>query len=150
MIAADHENTLLETADTILADIHHLDLPALGFCILGIHTEKFSSKKGCLITTCTGSDLYDNVLLIHWILRDQKDFQLLFNLCDVGLCFRKLFLKHFLHLFIVFHLKHLQAVFDGLLCILIFCILLYKGLQITLLLHQLAEMLLIIDNVRII
>ena len=87
MIAADHEYALLEAADTVLADIHHLNLPALGFGIFGIHTEKLSSKKGCLVTACAGSDLHDNVLLIHRILRDQKDLQLLLDLCDIGLCF---------------------------------------------------------------
>ena len=113
-----------------------------------IHPIDLSCEQSCLISTCAGTDLHDNVLLIIRILGQKQDLHLLFQLYDPLLRVRHLFLEHLTHLIIRLALQHGETVFYGFLTFPIFCVGIHQRLQVRLLLHQLAETILVIDYRR--
>ena len=70
----DHKGNLFESSDTILIQAQHLCLPATSLRVFHQHAVDLCRKQRSLITTGTGTDLYDNVFLIIGILGEKSHF----------------------------------------------------------------------------
>ena len=138
-LSCDHKYNFLESTDSVFIEGDHLCLPASAVCIMYIHTVDLSRKKGSFISTCTCTDLHDNVLVIVRVFWKKKNLELLFQLFDSLLRLTEFFFCQLFHLFIGFFLQKRKTVFNVLFTIFIFFICLNNRGQIILFFHQLAE-----------
>jgi len=74
-LTVNHKGHILHTTDTDLFALNQLYLPSAALCIVYIHTVDLCCKQCCLISTCTCTDLHDNVLIIIRILRKKQNLQ---------------------------------------------------------------------------
>ena len=148
-LSVDHEGYTLHAADTDLIRLHHFYFPSSGLCIVYVHTENLGCEEGCLVSSCTCTNLHDNVLVIIRVFRKKENLQFFLQLHDSFLCLGKLFLQHLPHFLVGFALQHGNALFLCLLTFFILCIGRYQRLQIGLFLHELPEPVLIIYHRRL-
>src|SRR5688572_29404130 len=76
----DVDDDLLDAALGRFAERHHIELPALSFGVTRIHPIEIAGKQCRLLATAAAANLDDDVLVVVWILRQQKNLQLLFEL----------------------------------------------------------------------
>ena len=115
-----------------------------------IHTVNLSREQGSLVSACARADLHNNVLVIVGVFRQKQNLQGVLQLLDAGLRFVQLLFEHLAHFLIVLFFQHHKTLFHSLFTLFVFLISIDDRLQITLLLHQLPETLLITDHVRLI
>src|SRR5699024_2001909 len=66
-----HEADLLVTAVVARVRFHHFSLPAVIFCVAGIHSEQIACKYLGLISARSTSYFDDDVFVIIWIFRKE-------------------------------------------------------------------------------
>ena len=74
--ALDERDHFLDPAAAGVAEVHHLDLPALPLGVPGIHPEEIAGEQRRLVSTGARPDFEDHVLLVVRILRDQQHLDL--------------------------------------------------------------------------
>ena len=62
--ALDEEDDVLEAADPGGAGVHHLDLPAVGLRVLGVHPREVRGEERGLVAAGAGPDLDEDVLVV--------------------------------------------------------------------------------------
>jgi hypothetical protein len=75
--AADLGDDFLVAADRPFARRDHLDLPALLGGIALVHAKQIAGEQRCLVAAGAGTDFEDDVALVHRILRQQGEANLL-------------------------------------------------------------------------
>ena len=121
----------------------------LALCVVYVHTVKLCREQGCLIAACTCADLQDDILIIVRVFRQQQDLQFLLQLLHALLGIGKFLFGKLAHLLVALLFQKCQAVFDVLLCLLVGLVCLYQRRQVSLLLHELAETVLVFGYVRL-
>ena len=88
------EDNLLVATSCTRGLIIDLQLPAALLGVLGVHPEKVSREDGGLVTTCAAADLYNGVLAVIRISRNQENLDLLLHLRNLRLDLGDLGLRH--------------------------------------------------------
>src|SRR5690554_86541 len=78
--AFHHENNLFEAAKLGGVAAENIHIPALGFCVAGIHPKERTGKKSSLLPTCTCPYFHNDVFLIVGILGWEQELQFFFQL----------------------------------------------------------------------
>ena len=73
----DLGDDLLEAADRAFARRDHLDLPLVERRIALVHAEQVAGEQRGLVAAGPGADFQNHVALVHRVLRDQRDADLL-------------------------------------------------------------------------
>ena len=87
-------------------------MPALQVEVFGIHTEKVSGKKRCLISARTTTDFQNCILVVLRICRNQHDFDFLLQYRDTFLAGLDFLAEHVLHFRVILHLQHFLSFLD--------------------------------------
>ena len=77
--AADFGDDLLEAAHRAFAGGHDLDLPALLGGVALVHAEQIAGEQRRLVAAGAGADFEDDVALVHRVLGEEREPQLLFE-----------------------------------------------------------------------
>ena len=86
--AADFGDDFLEAAHRAFARGHDLDFPSLFGRIALVHAKQIACKKSGLVAAGAGADFENDIALVHRILGQQCDTQLLLQRGSAGLEFR--------------------------------------------------------------
>ena len=129
-------------------DDKHLDLPALGLGIAGVHAENFGGKESSFVSAGAGADFQDDVFLIVGIFGQQQNFQLFFDGSDAGLQLVEFFLSVGAHLGIFFFGKHGFALGYAARQVFVFAILLDYGRDFAVRLGGLLVSCRVVDDIR--
>ena len=79
--AAHFGDDFLEAAFAAFADRQDLRLPALLGGVALVHAEQVAGEQRGLVAAGAGADFQDGVVIVHRVLRDQRQMDLLFELC---------------------------------------------------------------------
>ena len=77
--AADFGDDFLVAAHRAFARGHDLDLPALLGGVALVHAEQIAGKQRRLVAAGAGADFENDVALVHRVLGEERDAQLLFE-----------------------------------------------------------------------
>ena len=96
--AADFRDNLLVAAHAAFAGGHHLDLPALPGGETLVHAEQIAGEQRRLVAAGAGADFKNDVALVHGILGQQRELDLLLQRRAPLLEVRLLGGRHLAHL----------------------------------------------------
>ena len=94
--SGDGAHNLLVAAHGTLAKRRHLQLPAFGLAVFGVHAEEVAGKECCLVAAGAATYLEDSVLAVLGVLRHKHQLDFLFQRRDLLLAFCHLLARHFL------------------------------------------------------
>src|SRR5579871_63272 len=89
----DDGNDFLKSTHSRFGGGKHFDLPSLRFRIAVVHPEHLGGEKRCFVTTGSGANFKDDVLLVVRILGQQQHFQFFAHAGDALFQAHQLFLR---------------------------------------------------------
>ena len=98
ILPRDIEDDLLVTAGCSFGKRRNGIFETLDLEIFGVHAEKVSGEDSRLVSSCTAANLHDHILAVLRILRQQLQFEFLFQFGYLRLQFLYLRFRHLLHL----------------------------------------------------
>ena len=144
-----HKGHALHAADADFLHFHGLHFPAASLRIVHIHAVNLRRKESRLVAARTRADFYNHILIVVGILWQKENLQLVLQLLHTLLCLGKFLLQHLPHIVVGLPVKHCETVLNVLIAFFIFFISVYYRSQVTLLLHQRPEPLLVIRHGRL-
>ena len=92
--AIDREDGFLRAAKLSLIEVQQLHLPAPPLNVHRVHPHEAVGKQRSFLAAGTGAYLHDDAFFVVCILRQQQNFEIIFQLCHILTLFADLLLYH--------------------------------------------------------
>ena len=92
--AIDRKDSFLGSAELRLVEVQQLHLPAPALDVHGVHPHEVVGEQRSFLAAGTGAYLHDDAFLVVYVLRQQQNFEIIFQLCHILTFFAQFLLYH--------------------------------------------------------